>query len=260
MLMFRAVSVRFGGLQVLANMSLTISQGGIFGLIGPNGAGKTTVFNLITGLLLPSEGVVEFRGEQINGLLPHRVVRLGVARTFQNIRLFKDMSVIENVLVALGAQGYGIGPVLLRSPSFRRGEDKYRERAEALLSRMGLTAKRHQLAGTLSYGDQRRLEIARALATGPSLMLLDEPAAGMNASEKRELMEQIVRLNGDGLTVLIIDHDMGVIMGLCHEIAVLNFGEIIAHGKPEDIRDNRVVIEAYLGRDEDQPSEDLPHP
>jgi branched-chain amino acid transport system ATP-binding protein len=259
MLMLTEVSVRFGGLQVLTNMSLTVPQGGIFGLIGPNGAGKTTVFNLITGLLLPSEGVVEFQGEQLNGLLPHRIVRLGVARTFQNIRLFKDMSVIENVLVALGAQpGYGIGSVLLNLPSFRRGEDKSRERAEALLSRIGLTAKRHQLAGTLSYGDQRRLEIARALATGPTLMLLDEPAAGMNALEKRELMEQIVRLNGDGLTILIIDHDMGVIMGLCHEIAVLNFGEIIAHGRPEDIRENRVVIEAYLGRDEDQPSEERP--
>ena len=193
MLTLSAVSVRFGGLQVLEQASLTVPEHGIFGLIGPNGAGKTTAFNLITGLLVPSAGTVEFLGKQLDGLPPYRIVRLGIARTFQNIRLFKEMTVAENVLVALGAQpAYGVGGAILALPRFYQGERRYRETAAKLLGRMGLVPKQDRLAGTLSYGDQRRLEIARALATRPKLLLLDEPAAGMNSVEKQELMDQIV--------------------------------------------------------------------
>lgn len=261
MLILNSVSIRFGGLQVLAGASLAVQERAIFGLIGPNGAGKTTVFNLVTGLIVPSAGTVEFVGNRLNNLAPHRIVRLGIARTFQNIRLFREMSVVENVLVALGARpGYGVSGALLSLPKYRDAESKYKKTAEELLIRMGLGAKRDRVAGTLSYGEQRRLEIARALATAPKLLLLDEPAAGMNGSEKQELMDRIVQLNADGLTILIIEHDMGVVMGLCHEIAVLNFGEIIARGRPQQIRNDPAVIEAYLGRDEDDPAGREPQP
>ena len=253
MLSLSAVSVHFGGLHVLEDASLQVPERGIFGLIGPNGAGKTTVFNLITGLLEPSSGHVEFSGKRLNGLTPHRIARLGIARTFQNIRLFKEMTVLENVLVALGGQknSYGLAAALLALPGYRRAEDRDREVARELLVKMGLIENEERAAETLSYGQQRRLEIARALATAPKLLLLDEPAAGMNSLEKKELVDRIVDLNASGLTILIIDHDMGVIMGLCHEIAVLNFGKVIAHGQPGQIRTDPAVIEAYLGRDEE---------
>lgn len=254
MLTLSSVSIRFGGLHVLEEASLAVPDGSIFGLIGPNGAGKTTVFNLITGLLEPSGGIVEFCGKRLDRLPPYRITRLGVARTFQNIRLFKEMTVLENVLVALGRRpGYGPAGALLSLPGYRLAERRDREAARELLIKMGLVEKPDRLAGTLSYGEQRRLEIARALATAPKLLLLDEPAAGMNVPEKQELIDQILKLNRDGLTILIIDHDMGVIMGLCHEIAVLNFGRIIARGRPEEIRTDPAVIEAYLGRDEGSP-------
>jgi branched-chain amino acid transport system ATP-binding protein len=251
MLTLSSISKNFGGLQVLQDISLTVPERGIFGLIGPNGAGKTTVFNLITGLLAPSSGSLEFHGQSLNGLAPHQITRRGIARTFQNIRVFKEMSLTENVLVAMGRQArYAAVRVLL--PSSRLQVAQRRERAEAkeLLGRVGLAEKAELLAGKLSYGEQRRLEIARALATAPKLLLLDEPAAGMNGAEKQQLMEEIVKLEADGLSFLIIEHDMRFVMGLCRQIAVLNFGQLIAQGTPAAIRGNPEVVEAYLGDDD----------
>jgi branched-chain amino acid transport system ATP-binding protein len=239
MLTFSSVSVHFGGLRVLEEVRLTVPEGRIFGLIGPNGAGKTTLFNLATGLLAPSAGAIEFSGARLNGLPPHRITRLGIARTFQNIRLFKEMTLTENVLVALAGRGSSSG-----------GGRQDRVVAHELLERMGLGGKPDRVAGTLSYGEQRRLEIARALATQPKLLLLDEPAAGMNGAEKQQVIDEIAGLNANGLTILLIDHDMSVIMGLCHEIAVLHFGKVIARGAPEKIRLDPAVIEAYLGQDD----------
>ena len=254
MLVLSSVSVRFGGLQVLDKVSLSVPERGIFGLIGPNGAGKTTVFNLVTGLLSLNSGAIEFMGQRMNGMLPHQITRSGIARTFQNIRIFKEMKLVENVLVALGARSTYAAGVWLRLASSHDGERQDREVARALLAKVGLSDKAERYAETLSYGEQRRLEIARALATQPKLLLLDEPAAGMNPVEKQVLVDEIIKLNHDGMTILIIEHDMGVIMNLCHEIAVLNFGSLIAVGPPDKIRANPKVIEAYLGPDDRSPS------
>ena len=252
MLTLSSITKNFGGLQVLQDISLAIPERGIFGLIGPNGAGKTTVFNLITGLLAPSSGTIEFHAQPLNGLAPHQITRRGIARTFQNIRIFKEMSLTENVLVAMGRQArYSALRVLWPSSSLRAAQRKERGQAKELLARVGLADKANLLAGGLSYGEQRRLEIARALATAPKLLLLDEPAAGMNGAEKQQLMEEIVRLEESGLSLLIIEHDMRFVMGLCQQIAVLNFGQLIAHGTPEAIRANATVVEAYLGEDND---------
>ena len=250
MLTLSSVTKNFGGLQVLQNISLVIPARGIFGLIGPNGAGKTTVFNLITGLTAPTSGTIEFRGQTLTGLAPHRVTRCGVARTFQNIRIFKEMTLAENVLVAIGRQGHH-GAMRVLWPSARLRAAQQRERAEAteLLAKVGLADKAAIMAGKLSYGEQRRLEIARALATVPKLLLLDEPAAGMNGAEKQQLMEEIVKLEESGLSILIIEHDMRFVMRLCWHIAVLNFGQLIAQGTPEEIRANPAVVEAYLGEE-----------
>ncbi|HXV50407.1 MAG TPA: ABC transporter ATP-binding protein [Candidatus Binatia bacterium] len=248
MLTLRSVSKRFGGLQVLEDVSLEIPERGIFGLIGPNGAGKTTVFNLITGMLTPSSGAIEFDGRRVDGVAPYQIARQGVARTFQNIRLFKEMTLLENVLVALGDNpGFSLWSFLLPVRSRRRTEAEERERARDFLSRVGLAEQADRFAGALSYGEQRRLEIARALATVPKLLLLDEPAAGMNSAEKLLLAEEITKLSISGLSILIIEHDMRFIMGLCREITVLNFGRVIADGTPDEIRGNAAVIEAYLG-------------
>jgi branched-chain amino acid transport system ATP-binding protein len=242
------VSKKFGGLQVLEDVSLEIPERGIFGLIGPNGAGKTTVFNLITGLLAPSSGVIEFDGRRVDGVAPYQIARQGVARTFQNIRLFKEMTLLENVLVALGDNlDFRLSTVLLPLRSRHRTEAEERERARDFLKRVGLAEKADQFAGALSYGEQRRLEIARALATAPKLLLLDEPAAGMNSAEKMLLAEEINKLGVSDLSILIIEHDMRFIMGLCRQITVLNFGRVIADGAPDEIRRNAAVIEAYLG-------------
>jgi branched-chain amino acid transport system ATP-binding protein len=252
MLTLSSLTKNFGGLQVLQEISLTVPERGIFGLIGPNGAGKTTVFNLITGLLTPSSGTIEFHGQALNGLPPHQITRRGIARTFQNIRIFKEMSLTENVLVAMGRQArYSALRVILPSSSLREAQHREHSEAKELLARVGLADKSEFLAGRLSYGEQRRLEIARALATAPKLLLLDEPAAGMNGAEKQQLMEEIVKLEEQGLSVLIIEHDMRFVMGLCREIAVLNFGRLIAQGAPEAIRANPDVVEAYLGEDDD---------
>jgi branched-chain amino acid transport system ATP-binding protein len=251
MLVLSALSKNFGGLRVLENVSLTVPERGIFGLIGPNGAGKTTLFNLISGLLAPSAGAIDFFGRRINGMAPHEITRLGIARTFQNIRVFKEMSLLENVLVAMaGKQRHGPAGLLLGSPGFRAAERRERRSAEQLLARVGLAHKEVLAAGALSYGEQRRLEIARALAIEPRLLLLDEPAAGMNSGEKRQLMDEIRKLDENGISVLMIEHDMRFVMGMCRQIAVLNFGRVIAQGAPDEIRANADVIEAYLGRDE----------
>ncbi|MCS4510158.1 ABC transporter ATP-binding protein [Xylophilus ampelinus] len=249
-----AVSRHFGGLKVLQDVNLTIPQGGIFGLIGPNGAGKTTVFNLITGLLPPTSGNIRFDGEDLVGRKPHQITRLGLGRTFQNIRLFKEMSLLQNVMVGMHAHlRYGAGGLLASSGLFRAEEKRARERARELLSWMKLDHKAEETADNLSYGEQRKLELARALATGPKLLLLDEPVAGMNSSEKTELMREIENISARGYTIFMIEHDMRFVMGLCQEIAVLNFGRIIAQGGPDAIRNDPQVIEAYLGREDDEP-------
>jgi branched-chain amino acid transport system ATP-binding protein len=250
MLTLSSVSKSFGGLRVLEQIDLTIPERGIFGLIGPNGAGKTTLFNLVSGLLRPTAGTIRLAGHRLDGMAPFRIARLGVARTFQNIRVFKDMTLRENVLVAMGEHSqYRAISVLLPLPHLRAAELSEHQTARRLLSRVGLADKAELIARTLSYGEQRRLELARALATEPKVLLLDEPAAGMNAVEKQQLMAEIVRLDQAGLSIVIIEHDMRFVMGLCRRIAVLNFGRVIAQGTPDEIRANPEVIEAYLGRE-----------
>jgi branched-chain amino acid transport system ATP-binding protein len=255
MLNLTSVSRHFGGLKVLQDVTLTVPQGSIFGLIGPNGAGKTTVFNLITGLLPPTSGDITFDGASLVGRKPHRITQRGIARTFQNIRVFKEMTLLENVVVGMHRHlDYGTPGLLFALPGFRAAEKRARERARELLSWVRLEHKADDIADNLSYGEQRKLELARALATEPRLLLLDEPVAGMNSTEKTELMREIVNIKARGYTVFMIEHDMRFVMGLCEEIAVLNFGRIIARGGPDQIRNDPQVIEAYLGRDEDEPA------
>ncbi|MBC7413521.1 MAG: ABC transporter ATP-binding protein [Herminiimonas sp.] len=251
MLQFKQISKRFGGLQVLQDVAFTVPAGGIFGLIGPNGAGKTTVFNLITGLLRPSAGSIVFGGQDLGTVAPHRITELGIARTFQNIRIFKDMTLLENVIVGMHEHlDYGVSGWLFNRRGFRDLEADARVRAMELLSWLKLDHKALQLADSLSYGEQRKLEFARALATRPKLLLLDEPVAGMNPAEKTELMAEIVNIQQRGFSIFLIEHDMRFVMGLCDRIAVLNFGRIIAEGSPDEIKNNPQVIEAYLGKEE----------
>ncbi len=252
------VTMQFGGLRAVDDFSLTLMPGELVGLIGPNGAGKTTVFNVLTGVYRPTSGTIQVAppsaartpsAKSILGSKPHAISRLGIARTFQNIRLFANLSVLDNVQIAQHAHHkQGIPAAILRTPAFFREEEASRHRALGYLALFDLAHLAHERASSLSYGDQRRLEIARALATRPRLLLLDEPAAGMNPTEKRELMEMIRSLRPRfGLTVLLIEHDMKVIMGVCQRILVLDYGKTIASGTPEEIRKNPAVIEAYLG-------------
>jgi len=244
------ISKHFRGLKALVDYSLRLEKNGIVGLIGPNGAGKTTVFNVLTGIYQPNGGTIRLDGQDITGFSPDRVASLGLARTFQNLRLFKELPVIDNVLI--GAQmhkQYSLLSTIACLPSFFKNERELREKAMDILDVMGLAGDADQLAGNLPYGAQRKLEIARALATNPKVLLLDEPAAGMNPKESKELIHTIRRLRNDfNLTVLLIEHDMRVVMNLCEQIQVLSYGEIIAEGQPAEIQSNAQVIEAYLGR------------
>ena len=243
------VGVRFGGLQALQGVDLEVQQGEIFGLLGPNGAGKTTLFNVISGLTAASCGSVRWRGASLDGLSSHRIARLGIARTFQNLRLFSSLSCLDNVLV--GMHQHGRQPplaALLQTQSFRRREAQLHQQALELLALFQLEAAAQLNAASLSYGDRRRLEMARALASRPQLLLLDEPAAGMNPAEKDELQELIRRIRDQfKLTVLIIEHHVPLMLGLCDRLAVLNFGQRIALGSPDQVRRDPAVIEAYLG-------------
>ena len=243
------VGVRFGGLQALQGVDLEVQQGEIFGLLGPNGAGKTTLFNVISGLTAASSGSVRWRGASLDGLSSHRIARLGIARTFQNLRLFSSLSCLDNVLV--GMHQHGRQPplaALLQTQPFRRREAQLHQQALELLALFQLEAAAQLNAASLSYGDRRRLEMARALASRPQLLLLDEPAAGMNPAEKDELQELIRRIRDQfKLTVLIIEHHVPLMLGLCDRLAVLNFGQRIALGSPDQVRRDPAVIEAYLG-------------
>jgi len=240
----------FGGLRAVCNFDIVVNEGDLAGLIGPNGAGKTTVFNMITGLYSVSDGDILFNGQSIVGVEPHKIAQMGISRTFQNIRLFQNLSVLDNVRIAYHTHaGYSMADSVWRTSRFETKEREMTEQAQEFLAVFNLADRQNELAKNLPYGEQRRLEIARALATNPRLLLLDEPAAGMNPKEVATLMELIHFIRDRfKLTILLIEHQMRVVMGICEQITVMDFGEVIARGTAGEIQNNPKVIEAYLGR------------